>query len=186
MEPIEKITYKGHTINVHFDDNPTDPREWDNLGVMVCWHRGYKLGDKHDWKEPQDFLDSEEAKEGEVLPLYLYDHSGITMRTSPFSCKWDSGQVGYIYASKDAIVSEYGDATTKSREKVRGVLESEVASYDLFLTGQILGYVIKGELCNESCWGFEDKNYMIKEAKNAIDYAVKEQEEYIAFQAQLT
>ena len=28
------------------------------------------------------------------LPLYLFDHSGITMNTSGFSCPWDSGQVG--------------------------------------------------------------------------------------------
>ena len=34
-----------------------------------------------------------------ILPLYLYDHSGITMNTCGFSCPWDSGQVGWIYAS---------------------------------------------------------------------------------------
>ena len=28
-----------------------------------------------------------------ILPLYLYDHSGITMNTCGFSCPWDSGQV---------------------------------------------------------------------------------------------
>ena len=26
-----------------------------------------------------------------ILPLYLYDHSGITMNTTGFSCPWDSG-----------------------------------------------------------------------------------------------
>jgi len=33
------------------------------------------------------------------LPLYLYDHSGITISTGPFSCPFDSGQVGFIYCS---------------------------------------------------------------------------------------
>ena len=36
-----------------------------------------------------------------MLPLYLYDHSGITMNTTGFSCPWDSGQVGWIYAFKE-------------------------------------------------------------------------------------
>ena len=26
-----------------FDSNP---RDWDNLGVMACWHRRYDLGDE--------------------------------------------------------------------------------------------------------------------------------------------
>ena len=29
-----------------------------------------------------------------ILPLYLHDHSGLTMNTSGFHCPWDSGQVG--------------------------------------------------------------------------------------------
>jgi len=43
-----------------------------------------------------------------ILPLYLYDHSGITMSTSVFSCPWDSGQVGWIYASKQKFIDETG------------------------------------------------------------------------------
>ena len=43
-----------------------------------------------------------------LLPLYLYDHSGITMNTTGFSCSWDSGQVGFIYASKARFKEETG------------------------------------------------------------------------------
>ena len=40
-----------------------------------------------------------------MLPLYLYDHSGLAMSTESFSgraphAEWDSGQVGWIYVSK--------------------------------------------------------------------------------------
>jgi hypothetical protein len=35
-----------------------------------------------------------------IKDLYLYDHSGITISTSPFSCGWDSGQVGFIYLTR--------------------------------------------------------------------------------------
>ena len=41
-----------------------------------------------------------------VLPLYLYDHSGITMScdlTYPYNDRWDSGQVGWIYASHQRV-----------------------------------------------------------------------------------
>ena len=41
-----------------------------------------------------------------ILPLYLYDHSGISMKTTPFSCQWDSGQVGWIYVEKKKCLQE--------------------------------------------------------------------------------
>lgn len=44
-----------------------------------------------------------------VLPLYLYDHGGITMNTGGFSDPWDSGQVGFIFVSKEKI-KKRGDA----------------------------------------------------------------------------
>jgi len=43
-----------------------------------------------------------------ILPLYLYDHGGITMSTGAFSCPWDSGQVGWIYAPKKTFIDETG------------------------------------------------------------------------------
>ena len=186
-----------YRLDVMYDETARSPREWSNLGTMVCWHSRYGLGDKHDYSDPKDFLLSlllehenellagacpdvlsrlfyywknhdgandalclellnmaeelthsqlgdsfpadklgqviakddpawlwemveEELSSGEfrsivealgkyvILPLYLYDHSGITMSTGPFSCPWDSGQVGWIYASKKTFIDETG------------------------------------------------------------------------------
>ena len=75
-----------------------------------------------------------------MLPLYLYDHSGITMNTRGFSCPWDSGMVGWIYADYDMIKKEYGEVTPETLEKARDLLESEVKEYDYYLTGQCYGF----------------------------------------------
>jgi len=55
-----------------------------------------------------------------ILPLYLYDHSGITMNTTGFSCGWDSGQVGYIVMSYEKIRKEYNwkNITKKRRTQI--------------------------------------------------------------------
>lgn len=46
----------------------------------------------------------------ESLPLWLYDHSGITIscgeRVYPYNDMWDSGQVGWILAFKDKLMKE--------------------------------------------------------------------------------
>jgi len=97
------------------DEHPESPRKWDNLGTMACFHRRYTLGDEdipfssddfNGWDEMEAYI-YKELKALIVLPLYLYDHSGITINTTGFSCRWDSGQVGFIYITKDKIMKEY-------------------------------------------------------------------------------
>jgi hypothetical protein len=233
-----------YTLILRDDDIVDSPRETDDcFGAMVCWHRRYNLGDKHDHGSPEDFLrelltshysanaapvydylkagKSENARmeynrsthewelqennwwssgsdwymsssypasqKGKdvpdwfldeclaalgmkelmelvedmddvvILPLYLYDHSGITMSTSSFGDPWDSGQVGWIYADKDKILSEFGGnaLTPELREKAEKLLRGEVDYYDHYIRGDCYGFQLYRE--NEeidSCWGF--------------------------------
>lgn len=80
-----------------------------------------------------------------VLPLYLYDHSGITISTAPFSCPWDSGQVGFISVSKAKVREEFGiqRITAKVREKAEEILRGEVKDYDQYLQGEVWAFEIK-------------------------------------------
>src|SRR3990172_12839480 len=118
-----------------FQDNCVDsPRDWDNLGEMVCWHKRYTLGDKHEYESPEELLDEITTDGSIYLPLYLYSHSGITISTSPFSCRWDSGQqVGFIIMRLAVIDSEFGG----DKDKALKCLETEVKKYDQYLRGDI-------------------------------------------------
>lgn len=121
-----------------------------------------------------------------MLPLYLYDHGGITMQTTGFSCPWDSGQVGFIYATKEDLRKNYmTKRVTKSViERAEKCLKGEVEEYDDFLTGNVWGYSIEifgSETCKEcgntdnpvdfedSCWGYygNPREYLLSEV-NAI------------------
>ena len=47
----DKIKYKGYTIRIEQDKHPVHPRrDCDPYGTMVCFHRRYDLGDKHDYR----------------------------------------------------------------------------------------------------------------------------------------
>lgn len=121
-----------------------NPREDDNLGLMICSHKRYNLGDKHDfnfdnhnnWDEAENAI-KKQYDVAVILPLYLYDHSGITMATKPFSCRWDSGQVGFIVVSKKKIRDEYKVKRISNEliKKVTKVLEAEVKGYDNYIMG---------------------------------------------------
>jgi hypothetical protein len=172
----------NYLIEVIQDESPESPREWDNLGTMICFHGRYNLGDKHDFsrEEAQKFLKSKEICLS--LPLYIYDHSGITMSTSPFGCRFDSMCVGFTYVTKEQVRKEYNVKRINKEliEKVTNILENEVKTYDQYLTGDIYGYkifkVTECELGHEhkeeldSCWGFYGEDECMTEAEGIVDY----------------
>ena len=176
------MTYK---IRIEQDDCPESPREWDNLGTMVCFHGRYNLGDKStlNQEEVQDIYRND--KEYISLPLYLYDHSGLTMNTTGFSCPWDSGQVGVIFVSRAKVRSEYGVKRISKaiEEKVIRCLKGEVENYDMYLRGDIWGYIIEEDVTYtseegktivvpeevDSCWGFYGYDECEAEAKAIVE-----------------
>ena len=139
-------------IRIVRDEDCGDPREWDNLGTMACWHPNYTLGDEQVLRDSAQAFVDELPKDCIVLPLYLYDHSGITMRTGAFDCPWDSGQVGIIYLTPEKLREEYKDiGPDEAREQAMKVLESEVKVFDLYLQGACWGFVIENELKCDHC-----------------------------------
>jgi hypothetical protein len=150
-----------YKLTIERDDNPENPREWDtHLGTMACKHSRYNLGD-----EGASIDDiPEDDDDAIILPLYLYDHSGITMSTKPFSCSWDSGQVGYIYCTIEQAIEMLGDRDV-TVERITECLKKEVEVYDTYLRGDVYRYVIEeGTGCDccgnvqwevvDSCCGF--------------------------------
>jgi hypothetical protein len=169
-EPIETVEYHGYTIKIWPDESPEFPREWDNLGTMACWHKRYELGDRQPELPPEEYIAEIEKAGDLILPLYLYEHGGLTMNTTGFSCPWDSGQIGVIHVSKARLKEEYSTKRITQRllERARRCLMAEVDNYDKYLTGDV-GYEIEG-LIDESCWGYYDIGEAITDAKSYIDW----------------
>ena len=194
MDDAHSEVYKGHTIKIWYDQDAESPRDWDNLGTMLCFHGRYTLGDKDpvyqesdqgSWQELADKLIKEQHAVV-ILPLYLYDHSGITMSTGRFSCPWDSGQVGFIYVTKEQLLKEFGGKRVSKDmiAKAEKILEGEVETYDHFLRGDCYGYTTyagEGDDLGDSldsCGGYlgdyDDKDYgALTEARSAVDHEVE-------------
>ena len=94
------------------------------------------------------------------LKLYLYDHTGITIRTVPFPSVWDSGMVGYIYATKERIkeVFKVKRVSSKLLKEVDKMLEKEVREFDSYLRGEVYCIDVKkdGELFDSVCGIYDD------------------------------
>lgn len=95
---------------------------------------------------PMNALKELADRKNVILPLYLYDHSGITMScdlTYPYNDRWDSGQVGWIYANYDEIKKEYGKLNQENIDKAESILRGEVKTYDHYICGDCYCYVIE-------------------------------------------
>jgi hypothetical protein len=138
-------TLGKYSLYVYWDDEPYDPREDDHLGTMACFHRRKCFGDKGHgidsdhfggWDEMEAYI-RKELKAVVVLPIYLYSHSGDTIATTPFSCPWDSGQIGFIYCTKADIRENWviKRVTEHYIARAEEVLEGEVKDYDHYVSG---------------------------------------------------
>ena len=165
-------------IRIEQDVNGDGPREDDNLGTMVCFHKRYKLGDKDHGYNFNDYISWDGLQEAiakqedtaAILPIYMYDHGGITINTGGFSCPWDSGQIGFIFISKAKAREAYGWKliTQKRMQQLEDMLRGEIATYDQYLTGDVWGYIIEDDDGNyvDSCWGFYGREECEQEAQS--------------------
>ena len=177
-DEVGVYTYKGCDVTIQEDDYPDSPREWDNLGTMVYGHRRYTLGDE---LLPADglhsFLAERKRDRSVMLPMYLYDHSGVTMRTTPFDCPWDSGLVGYIYATPATIRKYMGVSRVSQtlRDKVEDILRGEVDTFNSFLTNDVWYYTITSpDGIESSCGGVYGYDYCKEMVVDEIDYFNKQ------------
>lgn len=167
--------YRGLIIRIEHDHDCSSPRENDNLGTIATWHRRYQMGDEQPKVDPEEYTRSL-PKGSIVLPVYMYEHSGIALSTGrgyPFDDPWDAGQLGIIHISPEKIRKEYSTKriTKAIRAKVVDCLQGEIEEYSKFVNGECYGYVIE-DLDGakiDSCWGFIGFDWVQQAAKEAAD-----------------
>lgn len=164
---VKSIEYKNHKINIFWDTDPESPREWYTADTMAIYHSRYSFGDAKQFNDPQDLKEWIEAQGDQVywLPVYMYDHSGVTISTKPFGCHWDSGQVGYIYMTAETAIKE-------GIIDPLAFMQNSVDNMDQWLRGDIYGYIVESDESDnlDSCWGFYGLDYCETEAKAIVDY----------------
>ena len=178
MEVIEKITKNGKTLAIHLDEWPENPRDaMDCLGTMLCWNRRYDMGSRADktvrrefdpdhyqgWEELEKAV-STSLKPAVILPVFMYEHSGVSLNTTGFSCPWDSGRVGFILATRQQILTFFDKKrlTQELRERAKKVLADEVETYSSWVNGDVYGFTVTDDETDEvidSCSGFYTNNF---------------------------
>lgn len=185
---------KNYILNIYTDTDADPPRD-DAITSIVTSHRHYNIGDKKaqntnhytnwiDWLEnevislyPNDIV--------YYLPVYMYDHSGITINTTGFNCRWDSGQIGWIYMLKSDLKYDKTDTESDINEKALNFMRQDISLYNMYLTGEVYGYTLchknQCTCCKhtklveiDSCWGIYAKT--LEEIKECITSDIPDNE----------
>ncbi len=177
--PIHTEENGGYTIKIYPDTDAQNPRkESDQLGTLVTFGRSRHLGDAHNFESPDEFVAFAKREKLLVLPVYKYEHSTVALSTSTFvgrahHAEWDSGQIGYIYVSReDARHNFMCRRLTKQRVQTAfEVLSGEIETYGGYLNGDVYEYVIENDEGDivDSCCGCYGYQYTIDEANGYVN-----------------
>lgn len=132
---------KKYLLTVEQDNDSDDPTEM-MVSHLVCFHRRYQIGEKHNWDltELQYWL-REHRDEVVVKPVYLMDHGIQSISTRNFGDRWDSGQIGYCYVIRDENDPEH--TIEDWRAAASEWIESEVELYNQYLQGDVYYYTLE-------------------------------------------
>lgn len=185
MQAIETFEHAGFTVEIHPDDSPTSPREWDNLGVMVGWARNSTIGDVRPREDREDWIRdlAHEVSGTDADDLSVEEAEAIVDAHTVITRLYLRGSdVGWIYAPRDKILKEYSatEITPEIRANVEACFKGEMETYEQWAEGDVYGFIVRdadGEQV-ESCWGFYGFDDVREEAKSAAegerDYRAKE------------
>lgn len=205
---VESEEYKGFKIVIEFDNDCESPRNW-GLPSKMVFESGRQMpcGDENvdDLEERllslADYSDTvRESLEYDfdlnrvvtrikkthlIIPIDVYIHSGVTVRTTSFSSRMRDIS-GLIYISKEEAKKNWPKATLK---QMYTYLEGEVETYDQFLTGMVYRqYVeeIETEEWVDSCSGYyHEPKEIIAECKIFVDTLLAGREQAAKLQAKL-
>ncbi len=136
-------------VEICYDEDPQDPREWDNISLLVCFHKRHSLGDKHEldssdfdgWEAIESHL-REEHKPRAIFPVFMHEHSGRALSLGDFGDQWDSGQIGFAVVTAESIAKVWGEEPLTD-ERIREIVLSELKVYEDFLNGTVFEFCEK-------------------------------------------
>jgi hypothetical protein len=141
---IQEIILKnGKKVEVYHDEGAMNPiHDFDMATGFYFFHKRYDVGHKHEidtdlYDSYADLANGEFGEKDLVLPVFCYSKRVFELSLTPFSCPWDSGQLGFAVVHDHIIQDEFdGD-----RIKALNCLKAELELYNHYLNGRTYGYI---------------------------------------------
>ena len=187
-----KTTIEKPILTISYDNYPSSPREWSNLGYFIVISKRYNSPDKNDFlyniiKNTGDVANNQKhhielikeeiessinEKVLAIYPISTYEHSGINYSLG--------NRHGFDYSNNGFyIVTDKTKAELGVEEKdFEAVIKAELEIYNQYCNGEVYRFELYDEEGNivDSCSGF----YSIDEIKEYLheEFQDEDLEEY--------
>ena len=188
-----KTTIEKPILTISYDNYPSSPREWSNLGYFIVISKRYNSPDKNDFlyniiKNTGDVANNQKhhielikeeiessinEKVLAIYPISTYEHSGINYSLG--------NRHGFDYSNNGFyIVTDKTKAELGVEEKdFEAVIKAELEIYNQYCNGEVYRFELYDEEGNivDSCSGF----YSIDEIKEYLheEFQDEDLEEYL-------
>lgn len=181
---MKQTMYKGLTITPEYDQDALSPRKWYNLGTLLLKHERFNFPDEsgldttevNSWEEMRNYI-CDNLDIAIIMPVYMIDHGDIHISTGKFNDRFDSGQIGFIYVTKETLFLEYGKILDDQVIlKATQLLNAEIATYSSYVNGDVYGFTISNDMGHEleASWGYYgtdlEENGLMEAARALIDH----------------
>jgi len=183
MESLKTIKYKGHEIEVCYDDSSMYGIDFLNEGKdgvnLVFYHRDFYITQddiitKEDVKEYLRGNKIEQGKDYFIFPVSALIHGGVWLSLNDYFMEdpggWDTSTAGVILVSRK-LANKVSQATKIAQEKIK--------VWNDLLSGRVYCYSVDG---NYSCGGYigdDSIKDLIDDAKKEVDLMFRHREKKV-------
>lgn len=180
MEQTQKVG--KYTIEVKYSEYPPDsPRNWDNAWKFMFTHKRFympnetdiRFDDYYSWDELENALKESYLH---VIPVWMFDHSGLSFGIGNEPCPWDSGQIGFAVLSETDF-DEF-ELDGMSDEQLIEMLIEDLDVFERYVNGVNYEYAIldeHGEIL-DSCTGYYKPEHAMQVGVEDAEWLVKQDE----------
>lgn len=169
---VESADGSQKKIIVEQDDMAGSPREeFGNPCTIISGNRGsWAIGDKgctfdrDTWREKVEALEAD--PDTYIVPVYIYEHSGMAISLNSFNDPWDSGVGAHVFMTKQQVFDIFGGEATEEnwKEKAAEGIKQEIELYDYYIRGEVYGF----QICEPEV--IEHKNLKTHEIWTTVDW----------------
>lgn len=108
-----------------------------------------------------------------AIPWHLADYGSSGLQawlTSP-----DDEPENFLVVTREAVVENWGDLSPESVARAENTARAEFAEFASYVEGGACGFVVApGDDDEESVWGFYDRDYCEREARETASHIAQE------------
>lgn len=197
MEAFERFDHAGFVCELHMDEEPVSPADWDTLGTLVGFS-GLARG----WSFPEREATGQEEEAFErggfrlvarylrltsgaiAVPFDFHDYgsSGTRLRSTSED---DRDADGFLVTTPARVVELASEEQARDPEWITRALVGELREWGAWAAQEVVGYVVRdreGTVIG-SCWGFYPERFTAAEREQHGRPASDDGYEYVRQEA---